>query len=150
VSDYNAVTAKIEGIIGNYKKSIVPIASKLAIISSGERQEGISIIGISPDSELDRLTQNIVEGKLDLGDENDNFIVIGKVLANKLMINVGSRITVFSLKDDQIPSPDNLPNIERFTVTGIFESGMAEYDDLYAYTNLSDAQNLFSIGNSIN
>ena len=66
------------------------------------------------------------------------------------MIKVGDKITLFALKDDKIPSPQNFPNIERFTVTGIFESGMAEYDDLYAYTNLMDAQNLFSIGKSIN
>lgn len=150
VTDYSIISERIDNIIKDYKKSVIPYAAKLAIISSGRRQEGISIIGMPHDSELDRLNQNIVDGKLDLGNEENNFIVIGKVLANKLMIGIGDKITVFALKDDQIPSPENLPNIERFTVTGIFESGMAEYDDMYAYTNLKTAQNLFSIGNSIN
>jgi lipoprotein-releasing system permease protein len=32
-----------------------------------------------------------------------------------------------------------------FRVTGIYESGMAEYDDVYAYTGIQDAQVLFQI-----
>jgi lipoprotein-releasing system permease protein len=42
-----------------------------------------------------------------------------------------------------------LPNIEKFVVTGIFESGMTEYDDTYAYTSLTTAQKLFEIGDNI-
>ena len=102
------------------------------------------------DSQIERLKRNIVSGDFDLGNKSSNHIVIGKVLANKLMLKVGDKVTLFALKSDQIPSPQNLPNIDKFTVTGIFESGMAEYDDLYAYTNLTATQNLFSIGQSIN
>jgi lipoprotein-releasing system permease protein len=150
VNDYNSITEKIENILGENKQSVVPFASKLAIISANKRQEGINIIGISGDSQINRLKRNIISGKFDLGKTFSNNLIIGKVLANKLMLKVGDHVTLFALKDDQIPTAQNLPNIERFVVTGIFESGMAEYDDLYAYTNLIDAQNLFSIGESIN
>lgn len=150
VRNYDNITQTIENLLGEHKLSIVPFASKLAIISSKNRQEGISIIGVPEESKLERLQKNIISGELNLGTFESNNLVIGKVLANKLMIKVGDKITLFALKDDKIPSPQNFPNIERFTVTGIFESGMAEYDDLYAYTNLMDAQNLFSIGQSIN
>lgn len=150
VSNYNNISQTIEKLLGDHKLSITPFASKLAIISSKNRQEGISIIGVPEGSKLERLKRNIISGELDLGSFESNNLVIGKVLANKLMLKVGDKITLFALKDDQIPTPQNFPNIERFTVTGIFESGMAEYDDLYAYTNLRDAQNLFSIGQSIN
>lgn len=150
VSDYDNITLKIENLLGDHKLSLIPFASKLAIISSGNRQEGISVIGIPQGSEIERLKRNIITGEFNLGTADSNNLVIGKVLANKLMIQVGDKVTLFALKNDQIPSPENFPNIERFTVTGIFESGMAEYDDLYAYTNLIDAQNLFAIGQSIN
>lgn len=150
VSNYESTTEKIETLLGQYQSNIVPFASKLAIISSRNRQDGINIIGIPEDSQIERLERNIISGEFNIGSTDSNYLIIGKVLANKLRLNVDDKVTLFALKEDQIPSPQNLPNIERFTIKGIFESGMAEYDDLYAYTNLSDAQQLFSISNSIN
>jgi len=150
VKNYEPITSKIEELLGDNKLNIVPFASKLAIISANKRQDGINIIGIPADSKIERLQQNIINGEFNIANADSNSIVIGKVLANKLMLKVGDRVTLFALKDDQIPSPQNPPNIERFIITGIFESGMAEYDDLYAYTNLISAQNLFSIEQSIN
>jgi len=150
VKNYEPITSKIENLLGDYKLSLVPFASKLAIISANRRQDGINIIGIPPDTQIERLQKNIINGEFNIASSDSNILVIGKVLANKLLLKVGERVTLFALKDDQIPSPENLPNIEKFLVTGIFESGMAEYDDLYAYTNLTTAQNLFSIGQSIN
>ncbi|NNG26111.1 MAG: ABC transporter permease, partial [Ignavibacteriaceae bacterium] len=44
---------------------------------------------------------------------------------------------------------EDLPNIDRFLVAGIFESGMKKYDDSYAYISLKAAQELFSIGDNI-
>ncbi len=150
VSNYHSISEKIETLLGEHKINLVPFASKLAIISSGNRQDGINIIGIPEDSKIERLKRNIISGQFNLGSAESNYLIIGKVLANKLRLKVEDKVTLFALREDQIPSPQNLPNIERFTIKGIFESGMAEYDNLYAYTNLSDAQNLFSIGNSIN
>ncbi|MCJ7554994.1 MAG: ABC transporter permease, partial [Ignavibacteriaceae bacterium] len=150
VNNYEQITEKIENLLGEHKRNIVPFASKLAIVSSKKRQEGISVIGIPAEGQIERLKKNIISGEFDLGNKGSNNLIIGKVLANKLMLKVGDKVTLFALKDDQIPSPQNLPNIDKFTITGIFESGMAEYDDLYAYTNLTDTQNLFSIGQSIN
>jgi lipoprotein-releasing system permease protein len=150
VKNYEPITRKIEELLGDNKLNLVPFASKLAIISANKRQDGINIIGIPADSKIERLQQNIINGEFNIANADSNSIVIGKVLANKLMLKVGDRVTLFALKDDQIPSPQNPPNIERFIITGIFESGMAEYDDLYAYTNLISAQNLFSIEQSIN
>ena len=47
VSNYNLITEKIENLLGEHIRNIVPFASKLAIVSSKNRQDGISIIGIS-------------------------------------------------------------------------------------------------------
>lgn len=150
VENYDEITSKIELLLGDFSKSIVPSASKLAIVSSGKRQDGINVIGIPTDKSIERLQRNTVSGKFNLGKASENNIVIGKSLANKLNLQVGKKITLFALKNDKVPSYEDFPNIERFIVTGIFESGMAEYDGVYAYTNLEAAQNLFSMENSIN
>lgn len=150
VNNYDSITDNINGLLGEYKSNLTPFISKLVIISSKSRQDGINVIGIPIESKTERLERNIISGEFDLGDANSNNLIIGKVLANKMMIKLGDRVTLFALKDDKIPSPQNMPNIERFVITGIFESGMAEYDDMYAYTNLNSAQNLFSVDQAIN
>ncbi len=127
---------------------ISPSVSKLAIISTKNRKEGINVKGINESKEINKIKSNLVEGKLNL--DNENSIVIGKTLATKLLLKVGDKVTLFALKNDQIPSLDDLPNIKNFFVDGIFESGMAEYDNLIGYTGLKAAQNLFSMPDEIN
>ena len=146
--NYQNYLDKLNSDLGNNIVFTSPYLSKLAIVSAKKRKEGIDIKGIQNGKQTDKLESNIIEGKLDLA--NPNSLIIGKTLATKLLVKVGDKVTLFALKNDQIPSPTELPNIEQFTITGIFESGMAEYDDLLGYTSLASAQNLFSLPSSIN
>jgi lipoprotein-releasing system permease protein len=145
--DYHKTLPVIENELKSYKPIVTPFASKLVIVSNKKKKEGISLIGIDPNGMKPIIIKNIIEGDYNLSDDG---IVIGKKLAEKLFANVGSKITVFSLKKDALPSPENMPNIRKYVVTGIFESGMSEYDDTYAYVSLSSAQELFDIGDNIN
>lgn len=139
---------KLEENFSDDIASLSPYLSNLAIISSKKRREGINIKGINYGKEAEKLRLNLISGKIDL--TNQNTILIGKTLATKLLINVGDKVTLFALKNNEMPTINNLPNIERFSVIGIFESGMSEYDDLLGYTSLTSAQNLFSMPNAIN
>lgn len=91
---------------------ISPSVSKLAIISTKNRKEGINVKGIIESKEIDKIKSNLVEGKLNL--DNENSIVIGKTLATKLLLKVGDKVTLFALKNDKIPSMNDLPNIQNF------------------------------------
>lgn len=144
--DYHKTLPWLETQLSKYNTDITPFAAKLVIVSYKKKKEGINLIGINSENEKPFLVRNLVSGEYLL---SENSILIGKKLADKLFINVGDKITVFALKNDEIPSPQNLPNIEKFMVTGIFESGMTEYDDTYAYTSLSSAQKLFTLGDNI-
>jgi lipoprotein-releasing system permease protein len=147
--DYKSTLPLLENYLADFNPTITPLASKLAIISSKKSKEGINLIGIKSDSPKPGFIKDIVKGNFDLDDPNSHPMIIGKKLADKLYLNIGDDIIIFALKNNRIPSADNLPNIEKFKVTGIFESGMAEYDDLYAYTKLSNVQQLFGIGNNV-
>lgn len=127
---------------------ISPSVSNLAIIGNKSRKEGISVKGILLGEESEKVKSNLVAGNFDLSKPKQ--IVLGKTLATKLLLQVGDDVTFFALKNNNIPSINDLPNIEKFTVAGIFESGMADYDNTIGYTNLTDAQNLFSMGTEIN
>ncbi len=139
---------KLKSKLNDQIDFISPSISKLAIISTKNRKEGINIKGIVEAKEIDKIKSNMIEGELNLDKENS--LVIGKTLATKLLIKVGDKVTLFALKNDKIPSMDDLPNIQNFFVDGIFESGMAEYDNMIGYTGLSTAQNLFSMPGEIN
>jgi len=139
---------KLKNKLNDQIDFISPSISKLAIISTKNRKEGINIKGIVESKEIDKIKSNMIEGELNLDKENS--LVIGKTLATKLLIKVGDKVTLFALKNDKMPSMDDLPNIQNFFVDGIFESGMAEYDNMIGYTGLSTAQNLFSIPGEIN
>jgi lipoprotein-releasing system permease protein len=147
--DYHYVLPALEKKLNKSVLSINPFVSKLAIISSGKIKDGVNIKGIRLSDKWKGLQANLVEGTFELSDSSLPTIIIGKKLANKLFVKIGSKVTLFGLNNDKIPSIDNPPNIKRFIVSGIFESGMAQYDDLNAYVNLKSAQSLFGIGDNI-
>ena len=141
-------TSKIRSKLNDNIYFISPYVSKLAIISSKNRKEGINIKGINDTKSIEKIRSNIISGEFNF--DNDTSLMIGKTLATKLFINIGDRVTLFALKNDKLPSPTDLPNIKRFIVAAIFESGMAEYDNMIGFSSLNAAQNLFSIPNEIN
>jgi lipoprotein-releasing system permease protein len=143
--DYSIVLPMLQKELSPVASEINPFASKIAIISSGKIKEGVSIKGIKPGNKT-LVKKDIIRGKFEL---NNSSIIIGKKLADKLHVKVGDKVTIFALSKDEIPSPENPPNVEQYYITGIFESGMAEYDDLYAYTSLSSAQTLFNLGDNV-
>ncbi|MDP8216904.1 MAG: ABC transporter permease [Candidatus Kaelpia imicola] len=63
-------------------------------------------------------------------------IVVGKVIAQKMGLGIGSSVKVLL--------PFNLDSFD-FKVEGIFESGMYEYDSSLAYINLQKAENIFNL-----
>ncbi len=146
---YITYQPQIVDLLFPHAEAINPYASKLAIIGTRATKEGVNIKGIIPENNAINVKHNIVEGEFKFENGEVPALVIGRKLANKLLVHVGDVVTVFALRNEQLPSFDNLPNIQKFKINGVFESGMAEYDDLYAYTNLSIAQKLFDLGDKI-
>ena len=148
--DQNKVIPEIKKQFGYEFVSIQPFVSKLAITKSRHLTEGVTLIGIDP--KISNLFANniIKQGVFDLNDSDSTFrILLGEKLAEKMFVKVGDKITVFGLRNDQVPSIDNPPSIVQFRVAGIYESGLSEYDDLNAFINISTAQNIFGMGSQI-
>jgi len=143
--DYHKILPHLKTSLKEFNPEIIPFASRLVIVSSKKTKEGLNLIGIE-NEKTPSIIKNIVEGSFDLSQNN---IVIGRKLAQKLFLKLNDPITVFALSRDQIPSPENIPNVKKFNVAGIFESGMSTYDDSYAYVSLNAAQKLFDIGDNI-
>jgi lipoprotein-releasing system permease protein len=127
-------------------KAISPFAAREGMIRSKDAVDGIYLRGIDPSIDVLTSRQHIVAGKYIISAaEGLPQIVIGKKLANRLNVDVGDKLVVFALPS----SKDAQPRVMQFQLVGIYESGMAEFDDIYAYTNLKDAQKLFQLGEDI-
>jgi lipoprotein-releasing system permease protein len=75
-------------------------------------------------------------------------IILGKDMADALGASVGSIVLVTSPQGELTPF-GMVPKYNRFRVAGIFNSGFYDYDYSWAFARLSDAQQLFGLGNEI-
>ena len=75
-------------------------------------------------------------------------IVIGRDMADNLGATVGSVVLVTSPQGELTPF-GMVPKYNRFHVVGIFNSGFYDYDSSWAFVRLSDAQQLFGLGDLI-
>src|ERR1700722_10758999 len=75
-------------------------------------------------------------------------IVLGKDMAESLGASVGSVVLVTSPQGELTPF-GMVPKYNRFRVVGIFNSGFFDYDSSWAFVRLSDAQQLFGLGDLI-
>lgn len=126
-----------------------PYVQREAVIKFKDKTEGIIIKGVRNSDSIFASQRKIIEGSGFVGQIDSTFssIVIGSKLANKLGITIDSK--VFLIATVGIPSASNTPNIKGFKVTGIYESGLREYDDVLLYTDIKDVQKLFNMGNYV-
>ena len=115
-------------------------AVAFAMTSSEERSYGLQIIGVEPDYEPNVST---LPGLIKTGDYftdiNAEEIVIGSVLARNLRVDIGDELTLLGSGHDGSFAAGIA------TVTGIFESGIAEVDRSMAQLPIGYFQNLFGM-----
>jgi lipoprotein-releasing system permease protein len=142
--NYRESLQKVKSTIPNVK-SIVPYFAREGMIRSHEEVDGILLKGIDPTIDISMTKNLILKGRyLNSTAGNIPELVMGKKLANKLSVDIGDKVVIFGLPRG---STDQLqPRAMQGVVVGIYESGMAEYDDIYVYTNIENAQNLFQLG----
>lgn len=116
---------------------------------SAARREPALIRGVLPveEGKVSVLAEKMVQGKLDQLTPGSFNIVLGKELAMWLGAGVGDKVTLMT--DMRATPMGAMPQIKRFTVSGIFEAGYQEYDRNLAVINLHDAQKLARIGDGV-
>ena len=108
------------------------------------------ITGVLPDQEA---SVSDLEGMMTSGSMNDLAggeynIVLGKDLAFSMGVGLGDKISVITPQVN-VTVAGVTPRLKRFTVAGIFDSGMYEYDRAIAYIHLEDASTLFKLGGNV-
>ena len=146
--DYQEAIATIKDSV-NGITGISPIVQKEAVLRTKAGVEGLILKGIVPETDVSSAQSKILRGEFNLSPVDSTFsrLVVGNKLADKMKIEIGSKVIVFGLTG--IPSPANTPKIKQFIVSGIYESGLREYDDMIVYTDLLTAQSTFALGESV-
>lgn len=115
------------------------------MIQTKDGVTGTLLKGIS-DPTFSSLATYLSEGNFDLSIQSDGLpgIVLGVGLVNTLQAELGSVITVYTISG--IPSLINSPEIQQFRLTGIYQTGIDIFDELYAISDRTFAQELFELG----
>lgn len=126
-----------------------PYVEQQGMFSVGGRNEGAMVNGIEPDWEtrVSIIDEHMRDGSLgDLVPGEWN-IVLGSLLARRLGVDVGDRVTLL-VPEASITPAGVFPRLKRFTVSGIFSVG-ADLDAGLAYAHIADMQTLARLGDAV-
>ncbi|MFC3816705.1 lipoprotein-releasing ABC transporter permease subunit [Lysobacter sp. GCM10012299] len=126
-----------------------PYIEKEALLS-GLRNQPAMIRAVLPEQEgkVSVLAEKMVQGKLDSLQRGSFNIVLGKELALWLGVGVGDSV-VMTTSDFRSTPLGAVPQLKRFTVSGIFEAGYNEFDKGLAVVNMQDMQRLLRMGDGV-
>ena len=129
-----------------------PYLYSQALISSSGGGSGAVLRGMDPTTaeNVIGLASQMIQGSIhDLTPEVTPVIpniILGKKLAQELRVGTGDKIRLISPSGPLTPM-GIIPKIKTCRVSGIFESGMFEYDSSLAYMGIADVQQFLGIGN---
>lgn len=125
-----------------------PYIETQALIS-GPRREPAILRGVVPAEEgnVSVLADKMVRGSLNDLSQGEFNIVLGRELAAWLGVAVGEQVVVTT--DFQSTPMGAIPQLKRFTVSGIFEVGHQDFDKGLAVVNMYDLQRLTRMGEGV-
>ncbi|HEX9654338.1 MAG TPA: lipoprotein-releasing ABC transporter permease subunit, partial [bacterium] len=155
LDDYATLPDRVRGI--PHIIGISPYINEKALIISKNKKSYVVLKGIEPETigQVSDIAEDVVYGAFNVGDvEGTNGqrmlpgIVLGRYLADKLGVGLGERVQILSPSGIS-PILAKIPNLKTFEVTGYFETGIFEFDDVFAYVAIKEAQKLFDMKNTV-
>lgn len=153
IDNWQDIDRKVREGTGRIKSSAPYILYKVGI-SSKKVNDGIVIYGIDANrskdvinlSEKVRWGRYTVDSILDTTGTRRPSIMLGSILASRLKVMLGDKIVLqtFQAPDDPLGA-----RMIQFVVSGIFETGMYEYDANLGYIGLSQAQDLLLMEHNV-
>lgn len=142
----SAMVARLRRVPGVVEAT--PVINAQAMVIGHGLITGAAIRGISLDDvkRTPLVAGTIKEGGslqgYDVGEDGGDIILIGDRLARNLGVGVGDAVQLVSPSGDATAF-GSTPQTKDYTVGGIFSVGMSQYDELYIYMPLRQAQLFF-------
>jgi len=112
-------------------------------VSSKRVNDGVVVYGIDTETAKDviDLPSKMIAGRFNL---DSSSIILGSILAQRLRVDVGDKLVLQTFQ-----SPDEMlgggPRMMQFIISGIFETGMYEYDGNLLYVSIASLQKLLGM-----
>lgn len=147
ITDYDQLSIRMEKVPG--VKSAIPFTEGQVLLSAGNYNSGGMVRGMSADG-LKKLS--VVSKSLDASAfarfKGDDAIIIGQTLADRAGLGIGAKITLISPQGSATVM-GTIPRIKSYTVVGIFDSGMHEYNSSYVFLPITAAQKFFQMKDGV-
>ncbi len=123
-----------------------PYVDDFAMLAHGQRVIGTQVRGVIPAEERKTtgLAQRLTAGRIGALTPGSYHIILGSALASDLGAGVGDSVVLIAPQGTATPTGIE-PRMRRFYVTGIFHSGMYQYDSALALISMSDAERVYDL-----
>ena len=137
VLDYGTPDAPREIASEGGVRHVQAVSHIPAIITTKEEMEGIILKGVGEDYDWNMMRTFLTEGEFfDPGDTSSAApLIISEYTSNRLQVRPGDKFILHFLKND-------LQVQRRYTVAGIYKTGLEDYDKKYAFAALGEVQHL--------
>jgi lipoprotein-releasing system permease protein len=148
LSDWEAVAAKAAQ--HPRVRATAPFINAQGMLSAGQAVRGAIVRGVLPQQEdsVADIGKHMRAGRLDALKPGEFGMVLGTDLARALGALPGDKVTLIA-PQGQVTPAGLLPRLKQFTVVGLFEIGMFEYDSGLALIHLEDAQRLYQMDSTV-
>jgi lipoprotein-releasing system permease protein len=158
IGDWRTVLAKVSGFPGVV--AAAPFVLTQGLVGAGHNYfEAAEIMGIEPQgphtAEVTTVREHALKGQGDFrfasSDGQTRGVVVGRLLASRLNVVLGDTLRMLAPPPGGRLNPvvGFTPRAYVFEVTGIFETGMYEYDNSYIYMPLEVAQEFAGLGAAV-
>ncbi|HEX8386911.1 MAG TPA: ABC transporter permease [Rubricoccaceae bacterium] len=109
--------------------------------------DGVLLWGTAEDAQP-FVAENVPEGRFSFAPDARGRpgVVVGRRLAERLGLGVGDAVTAFSTRGLGQGEVRSRPRVKVFHVAGLFETGLGDFDDRFAYAALGPVRDLFGYG----
>jgi len=148
LSDWSKISSKVQTT--KHVSGTAPYIMAQGMLSNGQAVQGAIVRGVLPSDEgkVSDLSQQMRAGQLTDLKAGEFGIVLGAELAQSLGVILGDKIVLMAPQGQFTPT-GVVPRIKQFTVVGLFQIGMYEYDAGLALINIDDAAKLYRMGDNV-
>ena len=149
LKDYPQLISRIEDIEGVI--SATPVVHETVLMIGPSQNRGAMLKGIDFDVESQHSSwlQELESGKIPESDSKREGILLGREMAIGLGVGVGDMVEVWAPSSMSLSPLGPMPRPKRFILSGIFNTGLYEFDTTMALIRLETAQKLFKYEDGI-
>ena len=148
IANYDAVAARVRAVPGVV--SVTPTVDGQVMATSRGISNGVQVRGITPEDlkAFTMVSKTLSDGTMEHFHGGDA-VIIGSRLADLMRVRPGMQITLIAPRGNVTPFGVT-PRVKTYRIAGTFNVGMSEYDRLFVFMPLGEAQEYFNAGDTVN